>query len=80
MAEGRGRERWAHTSMLCAVIANAHRGPKQKAYKPGEFNPYENSKGRTDAIEVTPETLPKLRMAFTGKVRKAKVNHDPKTQ
>ena len=41
MAEGLGRERWAHTSMVCCLIANANRDPKKhRAFKPSDFDPY----------------------------------------
>ena len=41
MAEGLGRERWAHTSLLCALIANANRDPKRhRPFKPTDFDPY----------------------------------------
>lgn len=41
MAEGRSRERWAHTSSLLALMANAHRDPDAShVYKPGDFNPH----------------------------------------
>ena len=41
MAEGQGRERWAHTSIICTLIANAHRDPKKtRPFKPKDFNPY----------------------------------------
>jgi hypothetical protein len=41
MAEGLGRERWAHTSLICALIANANRDPKKhRPFKPSDFDPY----------------------------------------
>ncbi|MBI1373355.1 MAG: hypothetical protein GC159_11545 [Phycisphaera sp.] len=41
MAEGLGRERWAHTSLICTLIANAHRDPKKRRpFTPDDFNPY----------------------------------------
>ena len=41
MAEGLGRERWAHTSILCSLLANANRDPKKhRALKPADFDPY----------------------------------------
>jgi hypothetical protein len=41
MAEGLGRERWAHTSVICSLIANANRDPKKhRAYRPSDFDPY----------------------------------------
>ena len=41
MAEGLGRERWSHTSMLCVLIANGNRDPKKhRPFKPSDFDPY----------------------------------------
>jgi len=41
MAEGLGRERWAHTSIICSLIANANRDPKKhRAFKPSDFDPF----------------------------------------
>ena len=41
MAEGLGRERWAHTAMICCLIANANRNPKKgRPFRPEDFNPY----------------------------------------
>ena len=41
MAEGSGRSQWAHTSLLCALIANANRpSKKHRVFKPSDFNPY----------------------------------------
>jgi len=67
MAEGIGRDRWAHTSLVCALIANAHRDPKkQRPFKPEDFNPYGDKAQHTDAIEVNEETVGLMRTAFTG--------------
>ncbi|NIA06905.1 MAG: hypothetical protein GWP14_04570 [Actinobacteria bacterium] len=41
MAEGSGRDRWAHTATVLALIANVNRDPKKtRAFKPEQFNPY----------------------------------------
>lgn len=41
MSEGRGREHWAHTSALLALLANVHRDPKKhRPFSPADFNPY----------------------------------------
>ncbi len=41
MAEGLGRERWAHTSLVCALIANSNRDPKKhRPFKLSDFDPY----------------------------------------
>ncbi len=45
MAEGLGRERWAHTSLICALIANSSRDPKKhRPFKPSDFDPYARSR------------------------------------
>jgi hypothetical protein len=68
MAEGLGRERWAHTSVICSLIANANRDPKKhRAFKPDDFNPYAERRKRANAIEVTPENIGLLRSAFVGR-------------
>ena len=41
MAEARSRQRWAHTSSLLALLANAHRDPKKnRPFTPADFNPH----------------------------------------
>ncbi len=41
MAEARGRDRWAHTSTILAMIANVNRDPKKsRPFKPQDFSPY----------------------------------------
>jgi hypothetical protein len=63
MAEGLGRERWAHTSVICSLIANANRDPKKgRAFKPSDFDPYDKQPG--EVTEVTPETIGTLKEAF----------------
>lgn len=58
MAEGLGRERWAHTSIICTLIANAHRDPKKhRPFTPDDFNPYAERGSKTrshhgDAIGI----------------------------
>jgi len=53
MAEARGRDDWAHTSAILALIANVNRDPKKtRPYKPTDFDPYSKDK-RDEAIEVT---------------------------
>jgi hypothetical protein len=58
MAEGRGREHWAHTSALLALLANVHRDPKKhRAFSPADFNPYEalerrNTKAKTKDLSI----------------------------
>ena len=53
MAEGRGRQSWAHTSAVLALIANVNRDPKKtRAFKPSDFDPYSAKDKRDGAIEV----------------------------
>jgi hypothetical protein len=41
MAEAKNRSEWGRTSLVTAVIANAHRDPKKsRAFLPKDFNPY----------------------------------------
>ena len=68
MAEARGRERWAHTSSVLALLANAHRDPKKtSAFKPADFNPYLRAK-------ETP--LPKVGVQV---LKQVFVDHRPET-
>ena len=54
MAEATGRESWAHTAAVLALIANVNRDPKKtRPYRPGDFDPYAARKKREGAIEVT---------------------------
>ncbi|MCC7350217.1 MAG: hypothetical protein IT446_06575 [Phycisphaerales bacterium] len=68
MAEGLGRERWSHTSLICALIANAHRDPKRgRPFKPADFDPY----ARQDRRQVADKrSLAIIREALEGQ-RKA---------
>jgi len=78
MVEGHGREQWAHTSVICALIANTHRDPRKgRSFSPDDFNPYANPRARRsdgtsgggDVIEVNSETVSIMRAAFTGHPR-----------
>ena len=41
MAEAAGRQRWAHTSAVLALVANAHRDPKKgRPFTTADFNPH----------------------------------------
>jgi len=54
MAEARGRDNWAHTSAVLALVANVNRDPKKtRAYRPSDFDPYSTREKRDEAIEVT---------------------------
>ncbi len=45
MADARSRGDWAHTAMLCALIANVNRDPKKgRPYKPADFDPHSQRK------------------------------------
>ena len=67
MAEGFGRERWAHTSLLCALVANASRDPKRsRPVKPGDFDPYARQ-DRRERIDADSGSLAMLREALTGR-------------
>jgi len=66
MAEARGRESWAHTSAILALIANVNRDPKKtRPFKPSDFDPYSAREKREDAIEVKDMAI--LRDAFDRK-------------
>ena len=64
MAEGLGRERWAHTSLICALIANANRDPKRsRPFKPSDFDPYARQDRRLRTV-ADKESLAVLREAL----------------
>ncbi|HEV57107.1 MAG TPA: hypothetical protein ENN87_06365 [Phycisphaerales bacterium] len=63
MAEARGRDNWAHTSAILALIANVNRDPKKtRPCKPADFDPYAARDKRREAIEVT--SMGTLKEAF----------------
>jgi len=65
MAEGHGRESWSHTSLVCALLANAHRDPKKgRPFRVDDFNPY-GRETSGQAIEVTRDNIGTLRQAFS---------------
>ena len=65
MAEGRERDEWSRMSVLCALIANAHRDPKKgRAFRPSDFDPFQRERG--EVIEVNRDNIGLLREAFTG--------------
>ena len=67
MAEGLGRERWAHTSLLGALIANANRDPKRsRPFRPADFDPYVRQ-DRRERVIVDDESLATLKEALTGR-------------
>jgi len=64
MAEGLGRERWAHTSVVCSLIANANRDPKKhRAFRPSDFDPYARQDRRSRKVADT-ESLALLKEAL----------------
>jgi len=77
MAEGLGRERWAHTSLVCALIANANRDPKKhRPFKPADFDPYARQR-RWDASSkqtASKQDLRLLREALEGPQRRRSEN------
>jgi len=64
MAEGHGRERWAHTSAMMWIVAMVNRDPKKRKPRPDDFNPYASRRRRRPA---TPEDLAMLRQALEGR-------------
>ena len=69
MAEGRGRDAWAHTSSLMALIANATRDPKKgRSFRPDHFNPY--VRRRTMGVPITPDNIGLLKAAFVVRGRR----------
>ena len=64
MAEGLGRERWAHTSILCVLIANDNRDPKKhRPFKLSDFDPYARMDRRSMQV-AGKESLALLREAL----------------
>lgn len=60
MAEGRERSEWARSSVLLALLANAHRDPKKtRAFKPSDFDPF------AQRAEAKPNNIPALRAVFS---------------
>ena len=67
MAVGSGRERWAHTSLICALVANASRDPKRsRPVKPEDFDPYARQ-DRRERIDADSASLAMLKEALTGR-------------
>ena len=68
MSEGRGRDEWARTSLLCALIANANRDPKKGGPATIEdFNPYAKSDAKSNAVVLNKGNMHLLKKAFFGK-------------
>ena len=65
MAEGRSREAWNRASAAMALLANIHRDPKKRrAFRPGDFNPYETADRRPGGIRLTKENIGLLKQVF----------------
>lgn len=48
MSESRGKDNWAHTANILAMLFNVNRDPrKQRALTPETFNPYERKGERS---------------------------------
>ena len=63
MAEGRSRDAWNRTSLLCALIANAHRNPKKgSAFKPANFHPY--AAKQKEGLRITADNITVLKDVF----------------
>lgn len=67
MAEARGRDNWAHTSAVLALVANVNRDPKKtRAYRPADFDPYAQHDRRLRTV-ADKESLVILREALEGR-------------
>lgn len=56
-------EAWNHTAVLCAHLANIHRGKIQAPYKPEQFHPLHQSQQRQANI-LTREAVRERAMAW----------------
>ena len=66
MAEARVRDRWAHTSAILAMIANAHRDPKKtRPFTPADFNPMEQRQSNEPIIRTNDLSI--LKRVFVDK-------------
>jgi hypothetical protein len=75
MAEARGRDNWAHTSALLALIANVNRDPrKTPAASPADFNPFE-AKNRGNVLRLPKsEAFSMLKAMFVRKTKEVTTN------
>lgn len=62
MAEGQRERDWSLLSSLMSLVANCHRSPKRRAFKPSDFNPLIEAKD--GVVHVTKENLALLRKEF----------------
>lgn len=68
MSEGKGRDRWAHTSHILATLVTVN-DAKGKIHDPRTFNPYEQYAANDKTVVVDrddKESVEALRSAFTG--------------
>lgn len=64
MAEAKGRDNWAHTSTVLALLANVNRDPRRtRAFKPKDFNPFEARRAR-GGVPLTVQNLGMLKQVF----------------
>lgn len=69
MAEGRARGEWGRTASLLALIANCNRDPrKTRAFRPADFNPYDEPARR--GIPITADTIGVLKALFVEPVKR----------
>lgn len=66
MAEARGRDNWAYTSAVLALVANVNLDPKKtRAYRPADFDPYAQHDRRR--VVADKDSLAILREALEGR-------------
>ena len=54
MAEGKQRDKWARTSSLMALIANANRDAKKhRAFRPTDFDPFSQTLKPKQQVDVS---------------------------
>lgn len=56
MYDGYQKDQWNKLSTLISVVANCHRGAKQRAYKSDDFNPYKEKESTPDRVVIVDET------------------------
>jgi len=74
MAEACGRDEWARTTALMALIANVNRDPKRcRAFRPSDFDPYACPEHRRGAAsrEAGSADISVLKDYFMGSPRRA---------
>jgi hypothetical protein len=66
MAEAKVRDKWAHTSAVLAMIANAHRDTKKtRPFTPADFNPMEQRQSNEPIIRTNDLSI--LKRVFVDK-------------